>query len=101
MGEALRTAGTEPSRRDEEALELGRKVLAIQAAIENPEARDAMGAITDLGLDARHYMMVRGWLSEQLRADRSVRDAYQGQAPARIEERIEFLQRAIRAIDLE
>lgn len=86
---------------DREALELGRRVLAVQAALADPEAPDALAAISALGLDSRHYTMVRGWLMQQLLGDLSIAEANPGDIPPRIEQRIEFLQRAIRAIDLE
>ena len=46
-------------------------------------------------------MLSTGWLSQQLRGDLSIRDASAERTPDLIEERIEFLERAIRAIDLE
>ena len=86
---------------DEQALGLGRKVFAVQMAIRDPGAQGAMDAITDLGLDSRYYVMVRGWLSQQLAGDLSIANASGDTAPERVHQRIEFLQRAIRAIDLE
>jgi len=50
---------------------------------------------------ARYYVMVRGWLSLQLQGDLSIAAAKQGEVSPKIEARIEFLERAIRAIDLE
>jgi len=96
-GPAEATSVTE----DEDALELGRKVLALREAIRNPGAPDAMKAVTDLGLDQRYYVMVRGWLAYQLRGDRSIRDASGEQTPRAVRQRIAFLEDAIRAIDLE
>jgi len=86
---------------DREALALGRKVLAVQTALADPEAPDALAAISALGLDSRHYTMVRGWLMQQLLGDLSIAEANPQAIPPKIERRIEFLQRAIRAIDLE
>lgn len=86
---------------DEEAQQLGRKVQAAGAAILDPGLPGAMRVITDLGTDSRYYTMVRGWLSQQLKGDRSiVASAGAGRKP-RIETRIRFLEEAIRAIDLE
>jgi hypothetical protein len=86
---------------DQAALELGRKVLAIREALHNPGGPHALQAVTDLGLDQRYYVMVRGWLAYQLAGDRSILDAARGQARAAVRERIHFLEQAIRAIDLE
>jgi hypothetical protein len=86
---------------DQAALQLGRKVLAIREALHNPGGPGALQTVTDLGLDQRYYVMVRGWLAYQLAGDRSILDAARGQARAAVRERIHFLEQAIRAIDLE
>ena len=86
---------------DSEAGELGSLVLDVHAAIANPEAPEAMDAITRLGTDSRYYTMVRGWLSQKLAGDRSILEASGDNASPEIVARVEFLERAIRAIDLE
>jgi hypothetical protein len=86
---------------DHAALQLGRKVLDLQEAIRTPSAPCAMAAVTALGLDSRYYVMVRGWLSQQLKGDISMLEANQDRTPNEVKERIEFLKKAIRAIDLE
>ncbi|NJN47923.1 MAG: hypothetical protein HC808_17205 [Candidatus Competibacteraceae bacterium] len=91
----------DPSLTDEHALWLGRRVLAIAAAVRNPDAPDAMAAILELGLDSRYYVMVRGWLVAQLRGDMSISQARNGDVSPQIAARIAFLEKAIRAIDLE
>ena len=84
-----------------EAMELGYRISAINAALQNPTAPGAMRAITDLGHDQRYYVMVRGWLMYQLQGDMSILQASQGPAQATVRARVDFIQRAIRAIDLE
>jgi hypothetical protein len=91
----------DPSRTDRHALWLGHRVLAIDAAIRSPDAPDAMGAVLELGLDSRYYVMVRGWLVMQLRSDMSISQARNGDVSPQIAARIAFLKKAIRAIDLE
>lgn len=86
---------------DQTALDLGRKVIAVRKAIEQPQAPGSLQAVKDLGLNSRSYVMVRGWLSQQLQADASIRDASKGNPPQKIKDRIAFLEKAIRAIDLE
>ena len=86
---------------DRVAQELGYQVQAVREAIRHPEAPHALQAITDLGRDQRYYVMVRGWLAYQRQADMSIVAASRGQAPEHIHARIRFLDRAIRAIDLE
>jgi hypothetical protein len=57
---------------DDEATLLGQRVLAVQAALQDPAAPGSMEAVEDLGLDSRYYVMVRGWLSLQLTGDRGI-----------------------------
>ena len=89
------------SKEDREALELGRKVLAVRAAIQNPASPDSLKAVRSLGLDSRYYVLVRGWLTQELRGDQSILDASRGKPRPKLEARIAFLRKAIRAIDLE
>ena len=70
-------------------------------ALNDPAAPDAIDAVKALGLDTRYYVMVRGWLSMQLAGDRGIANAHRDSMPPHIRERIDFLERAIRAIDLE
>lgn len=85
----------------EQQAELGRKVEAVRYALQHPDAPHALKAITDLGHDQRYYVMVRGWLAHQLQGDRSIAAASRGQVPEEVGARIRFIERAIRAIDLE
>ena len=82
------------------ALELGQQIKAIQRAIERPEIEGSLKAVTQLGHDQRYYVMVRGWLAYQLQADESIAAATPETSP-KIRRRIDFLKRAIRAVDLE
>lgn len=91
----------DPPRADEHALWLGHRVFAIAAAIQDPDAPDAMEAVVELGSDTRYYVMVRGWLVMQLRGDISIAQARNGDVSPKIAARIAFLEKAIRAIDLE
>lgn len=84
-----------------EALRVGQQILAIQAVLENPNQVNAINTVVELGTDSRYYVLVRGWLQEQLRADQSILDARRDQGPPKILERVVFLKKAIRAIDLE
>ena len=96
MGERV-----ERSTSDAHALWLGHRVLAIAAAIERPEMPGAMDSVLALGLDSRYYVLVRGWLSMQLRGDLDISEARDGDVSPRLAARIAFLRKAIRAIDLE
>jgi len=86
---------------DEELTGLGRQVQAVHRAISDPATPGAMQAIRELGTDSRYYTMVRGWLAMQLKGDESIVAASgPGQRP-KIEARIMFVNKALRAIDLE
>ena len=95
------TISTASELTDAEAMELGYRVSAINEALQNSAAPGALQAITDLGHDQRYYIMVRGWLMYQLQGDMSILQASQGQAHDTIRARVDFIQQAIRAIDLE
>lgn len=95
------TATTAAELTEAAATELGYKVAAINAALRNPAAPGALEAITSLGHDQRYYVMVRGWLTYQLQGDLSILQATQGQQQPAIRARIDFIQQAIRALDLE
>ena len=95
------TVSTASELTDAEAIELGYRISAINVALQNPTEPGAMRAITDLGHDQRYYVMVRGWLMYQLQGDMSILQASQGPAQATVRARVDFIQRAIRAIDLE
>jgi hypothetical protein len=100
-GDTTTPAAAAPPKEDPAALELGRKVLAVQRALEQPQAPESLEAVKALGLDSRYHVMVRGWLSQQLRNDQSIRDASKERTPQKIRDRIAFVEKAIRAIDLE
>ena len=93
------------SERDQYALEAGRKVLGIQAALETPDQSASIAAVKALGLDSRHYVMVRGWLIQELRSAESWQETSTYQtSPAyknTTDKRVNALRRMIRAIDLE
>jgi hypothetical protein len=60
-----------------------------------------MQAVTDLGHDLRYYVMVRGWLTCQFEGEKSILAAAGERTPHEVREPITFLEKAIRAIDLE
>lgn len=88
-------------RQDREALRLGRQLFAVTEAVQNPSTPGALESILELGTDSRYYVMVRGWLAMQLQGDLSIIAASRADAPPDIAARAEFLQQAIRTIDLE
>lgn len=90
---------------DRQALELGHQVHAVEEGFQNPEAEASIEAVRRLGLQTRHYVMVRGWILQQI----SMAESYRGtsayseseQRRAEIDGRIAALQKMLRSIDLE
>ena len=80
---------------------LSQRILAIAAALQRPDMPGAMDSVIALGTDSRYYVLVRGWLTLQLAGDLNIMDARDGDVSPRLAARIAFLQKAIRAIDLE
>ncbi len=93
------------TKEDKHALELGRKIIRIKAALQIPEKQASVDAVTELGLDSRYYVMVRGWILQHINMTQS----YLGtttykeseQRKSEIDDRIASLQKMLRAIDLE
>ena len=79
---------------------MGKQILAIKAILEDPNTPYAIEAVVEFGTDTRYYVLVRGWLSEKLRADLSLLARRDDPLP-KISSRVDFLKKAIRAIDLE
>jgi len=94
-------ATADVSGQQDEAEQLGYRIMAVQNVLRDPLAENAMEAIMTLGRDSRYYALTRGWLGEQLRGDLSIQAAGKQQTPVLIQQRIELLKNAIRAIDLE
>ena len=86
---------------DEHGLWLSQRILAIAEALQRPDMPGAMDSVIALGTDSRYYVLVRGWLTLQLAGDLNIMDARDGDVSPRLAARIAFLQKAIRAIDLE
>lgn len=101
--ERLQPATSAPalSAEDQEALELGRGILAIERALKNPGDPNSMRAVEELGRKTRYYCLVRGWLAYQLAGDESILAAAKDQASGDVRERAAFLKKAIRGVDLE
>lgn len=97
----LHAACCDEAQCDREAMALGLQVQAIVRAIREPDRDGAMADVVALGTDSRYYAMVRGWLALELQGASSMLRADGEGENAAIKARVDFLQRAIRAIDLE
>ena len=86
---------------ESEACKLGADVIKVAAAIRDPTREGALAEITALGTDSRYYVMVRGWLTQQIDADRSILATGSGASREDLAIRVAQLERAVRLIDLE
>lgn len=81
---------------------IGEMVQAIDAAIDAPENPDSLATIARYGTDTRYYVMIRGWLVQELRGVESQLEATRDpQLNAKFQQKAAFLRTAIRRIDLE
>ncbi|WP_185817608.1 hypothetical protein [Shewanella atlantica] len=100
-----------------EEYKIGVMVKALSRAIASPDAPDSLQIITRYGTDSRYYVMIRGWLVQELSGVQSQLDATKDHktkghktndhktkddsAKTALIERVSFLTKAIRRIDLE
>ncbi|QYK13383.1 hypothetical protein K0I63_02365 [Shewanella rhizosphaerae] len=83
-----------------EQQELGAMVQALQRAIATPSP-EQLEVIARYGTDSRYYVMVRGWLVQELSGIESQLAAHGDGAPETMRAKAEHLKAAIRRIDLE
>ncbi|MCG9739805.1 hypothetical protein L1D32_16695 [Shewanella insulae] len=79
---------------------LGAMVQALQQAIASPSPQH-LEVIARYGTDSRYYVMVRGWLVQELSGIESQLAAHGDRAPEAMRAKAEHLRAAIRRIDLE
>ena len=85
-----------------EEYNIGIMVKSIQSAIDHPEQHDSLTTIFEYGGDSRYYVMIRGWLMQELASAKSQQSAVKDTAAKeKISRKVQFLQQAIRGIDLE
>lgn len=103
---AIPALATEPTQSDEYAI--GVMVKSLDHAIKHP-SNSSLATITEYGTDSRYYVMIRGWLVQELQGVKSQLAAYRldtldtsdDQHRARLQHKVDFLTQAIRRIDLE
>lgn len=87
---------------DAEAYRVGEMVVAVAAAIATPAEPQSFDTLVRYGTDSRYYVMIRGWLHQELSGIQSQLHATQDPAAkARFQYKSDFLKGAIRRIDLE
>ncbi len=85
-----------------EAYEIGAMVQNIQVALKAPNDQQSLQTIINYGTDSRYYMMIRGWLFQELVAVESqLHASKEAKIRAKFQNKSNFLKQAIRAIDLE
>ncbi|WP_157600956.1 hypothetical protein [Psychromonas ossibalaenae] len=86
----------------DEVYNIGIMVQEIQAALTAPEHAQSLQTIISYGTDSRYYMMIRGWLFQELVGVESQLYASRSEkSSAEFQLRSDFLKQAIRSIDLE
>jgi hypothetical protein len=90
-----------PEDRSEEH-QIGTMVLAIQAALKAPQDPKSLETIAKHGTDSRYYVMIRGWLVQVKSGVESQLAATKDPGlKAKHQQRVTFLKKALRRIDLE
>lgn len=90
------TMGSSEERR------IGAMVRSIDAAIAAPNDPESMVTVTRYGTDTRYYVMIRGWLVQELQGVESQLEASRDtQLKSKFQQKADFLRTAIRRIDLE
>lgn len=87
---------------NQQEYQIGVMVNAIDKAITDARP-DSLELIYQYGTDSRYYVMIRGWLIQELTGVQSQLDAHRPQDERRqqLEHKVNFLKQAIRRIDLE
>lgn len=80
----------------------GQIIERVSYAIKHPNSDNALEVITQAGTDSRYYVMIRGWLVQELQGVQSQFNATKDNADKeKFQTKITFLHQAIRRIDLE
>ena len=87
---------------DSEEYRVGVMVKEISAALQNSADPKSFELITTYGHDSRYYVMIRGWLVQELSGTQSqVRKNDDSALNRQKIQKVDFLTKAIRRIDLE
>ncbi|GIU13589.1 MULTISPECIES: hypothetical protein [unclassified Shewanella] len=85
-----------------EEYNIGVMVKSVDNAIKTP-SKNSLELISHYGTDSRYYVMIRGWLVQELQGVNSQLSAYRSddEIKSRLQAKSDFLTQAIRRIDLE
>ena len=97
---SLSALANEPEQSEEYTI--GAMVKSLDNAIKHP-SETSLATISLYGTDSRYYVMIRGWLVQELQGVNSQLSAYRSddEIKARLQTKSDFLTQAIRRIDLE
>ena len=85
-----------------EEYKIGVMVKEIDVAIDSPRNPASLEIIAKYGTDSRYYVMIRGWLIQELSGVDSQLSATRDPAvKSTLQQKADFLRLAIRRIDLE
>jgi len=85
-----------------EECQIGVMVKEITAALKTPENPESFEIIVKYGMDSRYYVMIRGWLTQELRGVSSqLGGSGVSAAKLKLQQKAAFLKKVIRRIDLE
>ncbi|WP_354624991.1 hypothetical protein [Psychromonas sp. MME2] len=88
------------SENNNNTYQIGRMVQKIQIALDTFDEKQSLQIIVAYGTDSRYYMMIRGWLFQELVAVESqLYAAKKAQVKQAFQDKSNFLKKAIRAID--
>lgn len=80
--------------------QIGAMVQSLAVAIDSPSAK-SVEVIANYGTDSRYYVMIRGWLVQELAGVESQLAAQGAQAESQLIVKAKHLHTALRRIDLE
>lgn len=89
--------------RENRAYQIGVMVNEIDSLLYNYTDPKAFEKIAEYGTDSRYYVMIRGWLVQELAGTESLIESTEGREPLHSQhvEKAVFLKKLIRRIDLE
>jgi hypothetical protein len=95
-------ARAEEKEEPSEEYRIGAMVKAVAAALKAPEKPASLETIAEYGTLTDHYVMIRGWLVQELKGVESQLEATRDPRKKQpFEAKVRFLRKAIRRIDLE
>ena len=88
--------------KNSEEYKIGVMVKAVAKALKSPEKAGSLKVISEYGTDTRYYTMIRGWLVQELKGAESLLSVNKDKPRGKhFQQKVDFLKKAIRRIDLE